>query len=130
MSTKLNTIVLPSVSGHENYTLQYLTAPGETNGLLLTLNVQTHEYHTLTKSVGIKVLIHDQDEKIFIREGGFAVMPGRKALVSVTKTQVISQWLKILGSILGYSPFCVIIHIQYRTRFIREGYLLFHLPHG
>ena len=109
ISTKLNTIVLPSVSGHENYTLQYLTAPGETNGLLLTLNVQTHEYHTLTKSVGIKVLIHDQDEKIFIREGGFAVMPGRKALVSITKTQVIL--VKNIGIYLGLfslltSKFC------------------------
>jgi hypothetical protein len=46
------------------------------------------EYQDDTESVGVKVLIHDQKEPIFIRESGFAVMPGRRALVSVTKKQV------------------------------------------
>ena len=68
--------------------MQYLTNPGETNGLLLTLNVQTYEYQSRTESIGIKVLIHDQNDPIYIKEGGFAVMPGRKALVSVMKKQV------------------------------------------
>ncbi len=68
--------------------MQYLTHPGETNGLLLTLNVQIHEYQEGTENIGVKVLIHDQNEQIFIQEGGFAVMPGRKALVSVSKKQV------------------------------------------
>jgi hypothetical protein len=75
-------------TGYENYSLQYITNIGETNGLFLTLNVKTVEYQDDTESVGVKVLIHDQKEPIFIRESGFAVMPGRRALVSVTKKQV------------------------------------------
>ena len=90
MYTRLNSVSLNSESGHDGYPLQYLTSPGETNGLLLTLNVQTQEYDERTQSVGVKVLVHDQNEPIFIKEGGFAVMPGRKALVSVTKKQVCS----------------------------------------
>ena len=86
--TGLNTIFLIPAPGHENYSRQYITNPGQSNGFLLTLNIQTHEYHKLTKSIGVKVLIHDQNEPIFIEESGFAVMPGRTALVSVTKRQV------------------------------------------
>lgn len=76
------------VLGYKNYTLHDITSPGETNGLLLTLNVQTDEYLEKTSSIGVKVQIHDQDEPILIREKGFAVMPGRKALVSVKKKEV------------------------------------------
>ena len=76
------------ILGYKNYSLQNITNAGETNGLLLTLNVQLRDYRPDTESIGFKVLIHDQDEPIFINEGGFAVMPGRKALVSVTKAQV------------------------------------------
>lgn len=68
--------------------MKYISNAGETNGLLLTLNVQKKDYDRETKSVGVKVLVHDQDEPIFITEGGFAIMPGSKALVSVTKRQV------------------------------------------
>jgi hypothetical protein len=88
VKTSLITKYFKSVTGYENYRLQYLTNPGETNGLLLTLNVQTYEYQSRTESIGIKVLIHDQNDPIYIKEGGFAVMPGRKALVSVMKKQV------------------------------------------
>ncbi|CAB3979474.1 Acid-sensing ion channel 2 [Paramuricea clavata] len=78
-------------AGYENYRLQYLSSPGETNGLLLTLNVQTYDYRSNAKGIGIKVLIHDQNDPIFIKESGFAVMPGRKALVSVIKKQVVTS---------------------------------------
>ena len=83
-----NKIFYNSVTGYENYRLQYISSPGETSGLLLTLNVQTYDYRSNAESIGVKVLIHDQNDPIFIKESGFAVMPGRKALVSVMKKQV------------------------------------------
>lgn len=77
--------------GRENHSLENLTNPGQSNGLTLTLNVQTEEYQPTTDIVGVKVIIHDQDEPISTSENGFAAMPGRKILVSVTKKKVC--WL-------------------------------------
>ncbi|XP_028401236.1 acid-sensing ion channel 1-like [Dendronephthya gigantea] len=75
-------------SGKENHSLQRFSNPGESNGLILKLNVQTEDYLPVTPAVGVKVIIHDQHAPISTNENGFAVMPGRKALVSVTKKKV------------------------------------------
>ena len=81
-----------------------ITNAGETYGLLLTLNVQMEDYLPETEAVGVKILIHDQDEPIFVTEGGFALMPGRKAFVSVIKKQVCNCYIVVhKNNNLGYT---------------------------
>ena len=74
--------------GPPKFPLEFVTSPGISSGLQLTLNVQVYEYNISTSDIGLKVRVHDQREPALIGNLGFAVMPGSKALVSITKKKV------------------------------------------
>ena len=81
--------------GLPNFTEESVSSPGASNGLELTLNVQVYEYNLTALAIGLKVRVHDQIEPALTSDLGFAVMPGAKAFVSVTKKRV-GVWLQEL----------------------------------
>ena len=55
-------------------------------------------------AIGLKILIHDQNELPLVKENGFAVMPGATTFVSMRKRKVRNQarsWLSITSGLAG-----------------------------
>ena len=62
-------------------------------GLTLTLDVQMKEYTSLALEEGIRVLIEDQDVRLYPEMHGFSIRPGVKANIALKKVLLLPAFI-------------------------------------
>ncbi|CAD5115676.1 DgyrCDS4630 [Dimorphilus gyrociliatus] len=67
----------------------FIEQSGPGYGLTLALNIEQYEYTKNSETgVGVKLLVHDVDDRPLVKEKGISVSPGLYSFISVETTQV------------------------------------------